>query len=422
MSDSRLDVVIFGATGYTGKLVVKYAVDFCKEWQLKFGIAGRRKEALENVLKEFAADAGNVPIILANVNDEKSLEKMTECAKVLINCCGPFRFYGEPVVKACITTRTHYVDITGEPQFIENMQLLYNKMAQEAGVYIVPACGWESVPSEMGIIFIQKKFGGEVNSIEIYAQAYAEAKNKSPLVNYGTWESLVYSITHWNELKNLRAKLYPDKLPEFTPKLKSKGIIHKSDVTNSWSLICPTSDRSLAIQTQRFLYNKYKQRPAQIRSYLSIDSLFVIIGLIFIGAILTIMTRMAFTRKLLLRYPTLFSCGIVGREGPTRKLLEHQRCFITFKAVGWSEKLSEPTDKHTEPPNKELIVKMNSGSAYDATCIAVILSAIMILKEADKFPNNGGVLSPGAAFRNTSLIEEMDKNNIKYKVIKSTEK
>ncbi|EFN86903.1 Probable saccharopine dehydrogenase [Harpegnathos saltator] len=374
MSDSRLDVVIFGATGYTGKLVVKYAVDFCKEWQLKFGIAGRRKEALENVLKEFAADAGNVPIILANVNDEKSLEKMTECAKVLINCCGPFRFYGEPVVKACITTRTHYVDITGEPQFIENMQLLYNKMAQEAGVYIVPACGWESVPSEMGIIFIQKKFGGEVNinSIEIYAQI-SEEKNKSPLVNYGTWESLVYSITHWNELKNLRAKLYPDKLPEFTPKLKS-------------------------------------------------NSLFVIIGLIFIGAILTIMTRMAFTRKLLLRYPTLFSCGIVGREGPTRKLLEHQRCFITFKAVGWSEKLSEPTDKHTEPPNKELIVKMNSGSAYDATCIAVILSAIMILKEADKFPNNGGVLSPGAAFRNTSLIEEMDKNNIKYKVIKSTEK
>lgn len=62
----------------------------------------------------------NVPIILADVKDEESIKKMTEQAKVLVNCCGPYRFYGEPVVKACIATGTHYVDVTGEPQVIQH--------------------------------------------------------------------------------------------------------------------------------------------------------------------------------------------------------------------------------------------------------------------------------------------------------------
>lgn len=61
----------------------------------------------------------DVPIILADVKDEESLTKMTKQAKIIINCCGPYRFYGEPVVKACITNRTHHVDVSGEPQVIQ---------------------------------------------------------------------------------------------------------------------------------------------------------------------------------------------------------------------------------------------------------------------------------------------------------------
>lgn len=104
------------------------------------------------------------------------------------------------------------------------MQLQYNKAAQEAGVYIVSACGFDSIPTDLGVIFTQQKFGGEVNTIETYLKWWTTGDVKGSLLNYGTWESLIYGITHHNELRELRTKLYPTKLPKFTPKLKSKYV------------------------------------------------------------------------------------------------------------------------------------------------------------------------------------------------------
>lgn len=105
---------------------------------------------------------------------------------------------------------------------MERMQLEYNKAAQEAGVYIVSACGFDSIPADLGIVFTQQKFGGEINTIETYLKCWTTGNTKGSILNYGTWESAVYGVGHKNELQALRSKLYPTKLPEFTPKLKSK--------------------------------------------------------------------------------------------------------------------------------------------------------------------------------------------------------
>lgn len=104
---------------------------------------------------------------------------------------------------------------------MERMQLEYNKAAQEAGVYIVSACAFDSIPADLGIIFAQKKFEGEVNTVEAYITLDFEGI-KGSVINYGTWESLVYVVTHSNDLRALRQKLYPEKLPTFTPKLQFK--------------------------------------------------------------------------------------------------------------------------------------------------------------------------------------------------------
>lgn len=104
------------------------------------------------------------------------------------------------------------------------MQLKYNKAAQEAGVYIVSACGFDSIPVDLGISFIQKKFGGQVNSVETYLKTWTTGDAKGAQVNYGTWESLIYGVSHMNDLRELRKKLYPTKLPEFLPKLKQKYV------------------------------------------------------------------------------------------------------------------------------------------------------------------------------------------------------
>ncbi|XP_070517493.1 saccharopine dehydrogenase-like oxidoreductase isoform X2 [Cardiocondyla obscurior] len=424
MANNRLDIVIFGATGFTGKFTVKNASRICKEQKIKFGIAGRRKEALDAVVKEFASDIENVPIILADVNDEESLKKMTEQTKVLVNICGPYRSFGEPVIKACISTRTHYVDVTGEEQFMEEMQLRYNEAAKTAGTYIVSACGFDCIPSDLGIIFTQENFGGEVNSVEIYLRLWTtDHNNKKSFLNFATWESAIYSLAHANELRRLRDQLYPNKLPTFTPKLKSKNLVHRSDVSAGWSVLFRSADRALTYRTQRFLYDKYDQRPAQVQVYHTLLSFTGLLLMSIVGMILLTFSRISCGRNLLLKYPSLFTNGVITHENPDPEILKSTHFSMTFKATGWTEKLAKPTDKHINPPNKEVITEITGVSpAYEMTSILVILSAITILKEANKMPDNGGVLTPGAAFGKTSLIEQMNKHDYKYKVMSSIEK
>ncbi|XP_076761102.1 GTP cyclohydrolase punch [Xylocopa sonorina] len=423
MANERLDFVIFGATGFTGKYAVKVAAQLAKEKELKFGVSGRRKQALEAVVKEYAPDIENVPILIADLKDEESLKQMTAQAKVLVNCCGPYRFYGEPIIKACIATRTHQVDVTGEPQYMETMILKYNKAAEEAGIYIVSACGFDSIPCDLGVIFTQQKFNGDVNSIESYLSLWTTAKVNNALVHYGTYESAVYGVAHSNELRELRSKLYPEKLPQMLPKLKTRGLVHKSPISSEWSMIFPGADRSVALRTQRFLYEKYKQRPAQIQTYITYKSLFSVLVTTIFGLIFAVLSKCEFGRNLLLKYPSFFSGGYVSREGGKPDELEETHFSIKFKAEGWTEKLTEPTDKHKVPPNKVMITKVSGDNpGYGATCAMLLLSAITILKESDKMPAGGGIFSPGAAYNKTSLIEELIKKNIKFEVISSIEK
>lgn len=116
---------------------------------------------------------------------------------------------------------------------MERMQLEYNTAAQEAGVYIVSACGFDSIPTDLGVIFTQEKFGGEINSIESYLKFSFTENVKGSIMNYATWESAVYGVSHANELRELRTKLFPTKLPKFTPKLKSKYVSCFSNITHT---------------------------------------------------------------------------------------------------------------------------------------------------------------------------------------------
>lgn len=163
----RLDIVIFGASGFTGKHTIPYVYKYSKSdgRNLTWGVAGRSEEKLKEVLQEYSkkleTDLSTIPIITSDVSDEESLKKMAERAKMIINCCGPYRFYGEPVVKACIEAGTNHVDVSGEPEFVERMQLKYHKAAQEKGIYIISTCGFDSIPADLGVVYLQKHFDGE---------------------------------------------------------------------------------------------------------------------------------------------------------------------------------------------------------------------------------------------------------------------
>lgn len=184
---NRLDIIIFAATGFTGKRTIPQLTKLIKgeKLSLTWGIAGRSEDRLKQALSEMEKKTGKylfylcilfgwfililllgedysqIPIILADVNDIESIENMTARAKVIINAVGPYRFFGERIVKACVKTGTHHVDVSGEPQFLETIQLKYHEAAKEKGIFLISACGLDSIPGDLGVIFMQQNFEGQ---------------------------------------------------------------------------------------------------------------------------------------------------------------------------------------------------------------------------------------------------------------------
>lgn len=135
---------IFGATGYTGKLIAREL----KRLGLPFFIAGRSKEKLSALAAELG---GKIEILQAGVDDFASLQKMCAKCKVLINCVGPFGLYGEPVIKACVNAGIHYIDTTGEALFIRAMREKFHEAAQRKNIAVVPAVAFETSLSNFGV-------------------------------------------------------------------------------------------------------------------------------------------------------------------------------------------------------------------------------------------------------------------------------
>lgn len=164
-----------------------------------------------------------IPIIVADVKNEDSLRAMARQARIIINCVGPYLLYGESVVKACVEEGTHHVDVSGEPQFIETMALKYHKQAEEKGIYIISACGFDSIPADLGVVFLQQQFNGTVNSAETYLKAWSDNPTlPGSAANYGTWESVVSKSLQAKQLEKIRRELHPTPLPQFKPELKPK--------------------------------------------------------------------------------------------------------------------------------------------------------------------------------------------------------
>ena len=157
MQDTRaFDVIVWGASGFTGRLVAEYIYKkYGVEDKLKWAMAGRNQEKLERIRSEFADPA--VPILLADSQDQESLEALAKKAKVICTTVGPYGKYGSKLVAACVRQGTHYCDLAGEVIWMRKMIDQHHTAAQEKQVKIVHTCGFDSIPSDMGVYFMQQK-------------------------------------------------------------------------------------------------------------------------------------------------------------------------------------------------------------------------------------------------------------------------
>ncbi len=172
MSNSSYDIVVFGATSFVGQILVDY---LCRRHgasgDLKWAIAGRSKSKLESVRESSGPDGKEIPLIVADANDEAALRQMCDQARVVISTVGPYALYGSTLVRVCAETGTDYVDLTGESQWIRRMIEAHEATAQESGARIVHCCGFDSIPSDLGVYFHQKmameKFGEPATEIRM---------------------------------------------------------------------------------------------------------------------------------------------------------------------------------------------------------------------------------------------------------------
>ena len=153
------DVVLFGATGFTGGLTAEYLARHAPA-DLRWALAGRNRGKLESVrarLAEIDDRLGELDLLVADSGDPASLRAVAESAKVVVTTVGPYLTQGEPLVAACAAAGTDYVDLTGEPEFVDRMYLAHDRRARETGARLVHACGFDSIPHDLGAYFTVKQ-------------------------------------------------------------------------------------------------------------------------------------------------------------------------------------------------------------------------------------------------------------------------
>jgi short subunit dehydrogenase-like uncharacterized protein len=153
----KFDIVVYGATGFTGQLVAEYlAAHYRNDKSLKWAMAGRSLDKLKSVRDAIGAPA-DTPLVVADAGDTVSLQAMVDDAKSIITTVGPYQFYGNELLAACVNSGTDYFDLCGEPVWMHQMIGKHEATAQKSGARIMFSCGYDSVPFELGTFFVQKE-------------------------------------------------------------------------------------------------------------------------------------------------------------------------------------------------------------------------------------------------------------------------
>jgi short subunit dehydrogenase-like uncharacterized protein len=170
------DIVVFGATSFVGRLLAAYLLEeFGAKGPLRWALAGRSGSRLEALRKDLGPEAAALPLLVADASDEVALGRLCDDTKVVVSTVGPYALYGEPLVKVCAESGTDYCDLAGETQWIQRMIRTYERTAHKSGARIVHCCGFDSVPSDLGVHFLQQqarqRFGQPCTQVKMRVKA-----------------------------------------------------------------------------------------------------------------------------------------------------------------------------------------------------------------------------------------------------------
>lgn len=427
------DVVVFGASGFTGRFVVAeclYSFSHLDK-PLKWAIAGRSTARLEGVLAElverYIAVVGGVDtvppkleelmklvdIIEADTTDEESLKRMCAKTKVLLNCVGPYRYLGEPVVKACVDCGTDYLDICGEPEFLERIELSYDEQARKQNCVIIGACGFDCVPADLGVQFARNRFVHPTvaSSIETFFTVDAP---KGYVGHLTTYECVVLGVGSTSELKKLRSKTSRPTQQRIGPKPGLRtGPFRDARLPGQYCFLFPGADAAVIRRTEDQLMLADGSHVSFYHGcYFHLSTWRNVSKMVFFGGIFQLLAKYEWGRNMLIKYPGVFSYGTFSEKGASlEQLLSASFCTQIF-ASGYSKtpaNSAHPPDKHVK------VTVKGPDPGYIGTSRMLVLLGLCVLLERSALPA-GGVLTPGFSFAKTSAIDRLRMRGITFHV------
>ena len=388
----NFDIIVFGATGFTGNLCARYLSENAKD--IKWAIAGRNKKKLEDIKKDLSLD---VDIFIAESNDEDALDNITLNTQVVLSTAGPFHRYSSKLVKSCVKNSSDYVDITGEFFWIREMIDLHHKEASTKGVRIIPACGYDSIPSDLGTFFANSKIKEPIKRIESFHAGQGG-------ISGGTTET-GFSMGDLKLGKKMNDPfvLNPENSVSKEQKLLSSDSIglKKNSLIKSWTgpFIMAVSNTRVVRRSAALL--ETKQEGYGVNFTYQEHAFYKKFKTAFLVTCVTLMFGLILktpVRKLV--RPLLPKPG----EGPSEDTMENG-FFDSFFAA------------ELDSGEKKLFRVYGKGDpGYKVTSKFVCESALTLIKERGELPGGeeyGGVLTPASGL-GQPLIDRLSSNGVNF--------
>nr|GME08998.1 probable mitochondrial saccharopine dehydrogenase-like oxidoreductase At5g39410 [Ipomoea batatas] len=434
------DIVILGASGFTGKYVVREALKFLNvpESPLKsLALVGRSPSKVAKVL-QWASHPNpppQIPILTADTTDPISLCRVASQAKIILNCVGPFHLYGEPVVAACVDAGCDYLDITGEMEFVERMEGSYHDRAVKKGSLVICGCGYDSVPAVLGMMFNSRQWVSPAapNRMEAYQSMESD---KRVVLNLGSYETLVLAMANKDklqELRHCRPQIPQPMIPGPPPK---ESIVEHQKEIGLWGVVFPSLDK---IAVERMVscltenpegipgVNETAQqikkreafwstaKPVHFGLNMASKSVLGVVRFITLALLLWIFGRFSTGRWLLMKFPAVFSLGLFSKDGPTEEEVASASFKLWFVGRGYSD--ASLASKEGKKPDMEIITRVTGPEiGYSATPIILIQCALVLLSQRHELPK-GGVFLSGIIFGPTDLQQRLQQNGISFDFI-----
>ena len=405
MNPKPHDLIVFGATGFTGRLVAEYLnTTYGVGRDVKWAMAGRSLDKLKRVRDELGIGE-DLPLLVADASDTAALKKLVAQTRVVITTVGPYQLYGNELVAACAEAGTDYVDLCGEPGWMAQQIPLLQKPAAASGARIVFSCGFDSIPFDLGVVFLQHEAVQRLG--EPLVRVHGRVKNMKGTFSGGTAASLLATMEAVGRDRSLIKTLgNPYALvPGFKgPRQPNDGVAEYDELAKAWTapfVMAPINTKNVHrthalrghpwgtdfVYSERMLTgkgSKGEQRAKKMARNTKIQNVLLAIGP---------------TRALIRR----FALPKPG-EGPN----QHQRETGHYELLFVGQTAGGQTLSAT--------VKGDRDPGYGSTCKLITESALCLTQEVDHQMAPGGVWTPGAAMGLTLASRLQERAGLSFAI------